>query len=529
MAVTTSFTLTGCIDEVTPTTGVTDDQLPPTEETAEALVIGLNNQFTKSWMQAYHFTCGYPGIMIIRNIQSGELAFSPGGVNYNQWKNWTWDIYWGREYLTAQFMWQYQTSVVLGINKAIAACDTINGSDAEKGLAGIAFAYRAMMYLDMAREYEFLDNDKTQPKSPEGKDIAGLTVPIVTEKTTEAEARNNPRAKREDMVKFLLKDLEAAEKFVPLASSSVLQMPSMPGIDVVYGLYARLYMWIEEYDKAERYARMAIDASSTKPMTKEEALSITSGFNDATKWMWGATYSDGNVNNLLNWAAHMTSENCYGYSGPIEMGGAGVLPQIASALYNKMSNSDWRKLMFQAPENTPLFGKNTYCDQELGKVLEPYTATKFRPAGGNTKDFTKANVTAFPIMRVEEMYLIEAEAAAHNDPARGKALLESFMLTRDQKYKCKATEKDAIINEIFTQKQLELWGEGQSWFDIKRLNYPVDKSTSVNFDDLSKQTTTTRPAWMNWSFVQSEETNNAGVLFYNNPDPAGHYSQVNIQ
>lgn len=529
MAVTSSFTLTSCIDDVTPTSGVTDEQLGDTEETSEALVLGLNNQFTKAWMTSYHFTCGYAGLMIIRNIQSGELAFDQGGVNYNQWKNWYWDIYWGREYLTAQYMWQYQTSVVLAINKAIASCDTINGTDSEKGLAAISFVYRAMMYLDMAREYEFLENDKTQPKSPEGNNILGLTVPIVTEKTTEAESRKNPRATKEAMVEFIKKDLQAAEKFINLAPSSILQYPSMPGLDVVYGLYARLYMWEGNYTQAERYARLAIDETSTKPMTKEEALSITSGFNDATKWMWGATYSDGAINNLINWVAHMSSENSFGYSGPTGAGGAGVLPQIASSLYNKMSNTDWRKLMFVAPENTPLYGKSSFCDRELGSLLTPYTAVKFRPAGGNVTDYTKANVSAFPLMRVEEMYLIEAEAAAQSDPARGKALLESFMLTRDEKYRCKATDKDAIINEIFTQKQLELWGEGLSWFDIKRLNYPVDKTTSVNFDQMSILKTTTRPAWMNWSIVQSEETNNSGVLYYNNPDPAGHYSQVNIQ
>ncbi|WP_262710078.1 hypothetical protein [Duncaniella dubosii] len=30
-------------------------------------------------------------------------------------------------------------------------------------------------------------------------------------------------------------------------------------------------------------------------------------------------------------------------------------------------------------------------------------------------------------MRIEEMYLIEAEAVAHSNPAQGKELLENFM------------------------------------------------------------------------------------------------------
>lgn len=196
MVLVSSFTLSSCIDETLPTSGVTDEQVPPTEESAEALVMGLNNQFSKIWTSSYHWSIGYAGLMIIRDIQSGELAFSPNGYQYNQWGNWYYDLYWGREYLTAQFMWQYQTGFVLAANNAIAAVDTISGTDSEKGLAGAAFAYRALIYLDMAREYEFLENDKTKPISPEGNDISGLTVPIVTEKTTEQQARNNPRAKK---------------------------------------------------------------------------------------------------------------------------------------------------------------------------------------------------------------------------------------------------------------------------------------------------------------------------------------------
>lgn len=199
---------------------------------------------------------------------------------------------------------------------------------------------------------------------------------------------------------------------------------------------------------------MAIDASTSQPMTKEEALNITTGFNDATKWMWGATYSRGNVSNLMNWAAFMTSENTYGYSGPLSMGGAGVLPQIPSATYNKMSNTDWRKLMFKAPEGSSLYGKNTYCDAEIGEALEDYTSTKFRPAGGNVSDYTAGNVTAFPIMRIEEMYFIEAEAAAHQDAERGKKLLETFMLSRDTKYSFKGTSQDQIIEEIVSRNKL---------------------------------------------------------------------------
>lgn len=53
------------------------------------------------------------------------------------------------------------------------------------------------MYLDMARMYEYLPTDGTSMPNDAGNDVTNLTVPIVTEKTTEEESYNNPRVTRE--------------------------------------------------------------------------------------------------------------------------------------------------------------------------------------------------------------------------------------------------------------------------------------------------------------------------------------------
>lgn len=520
---TTSFSFTSCIDETEPTSVATEDQVQESDKALEAMVLGLNNQFIKIWNSSYHWTIGYGALMIIRDIQSGEMPISTN-TGYCQWNNWQYDLYWGRDYLTAQFMWQYQTGFVRAINNVIASADG-NESDDAKGIYGIAHAFRALLYLDMAREYEFLENDKTEPKSPEGMDISGLTVPIVTEKTTEQESRNNPRVTRDEMVDFILSDLQKAE--TNIVYSTLTSNKTMPGLDCVYGLYARLYMWIENYSEAEKYARKAIDASSVSIMGKDDCLNIMFGFNDKSKWMWGAQYSDGNVSNLLNWAAFMTSENCYGYSGPLAWGGAGAYPMIDALTYARISDTDWRKLEFQAPEGSALYGQNSYCETEMGEDIADYASLKFRPAGGIVDQSTEGNVTAYPIMRVEEMYLIEAEAAAHQNVERGKTLLKNFMLTRDENYNTSdyITNADDLVEEIVFQKKIELWGEGQSWFDIKRLDYAVTKDyTGTNWTSQGRFNTLRRPAWMNWAMVKSEETNNAGVKNYNNPDPSGHYS-----
>lgn len=503
-----SVSLTGCIDEVEPTDGATDGQVTGSEEAVAALVGGLNSYATNIWNTTQFPTSyGYPALMMIRNIQSGELCY---GENANGclFLNWLGDTYLARQYMVNQFLWYYQTQYAGAATNAIEKIDT-TASDANKGYYAAALAYRAMLYLDMAREYEWLPNDKTQGVSPEGRDITGLTLPIVKEGMTEEEWQNNPRATREEMADFILGDLNKAAGMIGYLNST---SKTMPHLDCVYGLMARCYMWIEDYPNAEKYARLAIDNSDSEPLTRAQALNTTSGFNDVNQWMWGTQYYSGFVNNLYCWTANICNEISYGCTGTQ----LGCYVQIDANMYNRISDNDWRKLMWKAPAGTALEGENDFISSEVGEQLSDYASLKFRPGGGSTNDYTVGNVTGVPFMRIEEMYFIEAEAAAHQQVSRGRELLESFMTRyRNPNYVCRASD---VVDEIVFQKAVELWGEGQYFFDIKRLDMPVTENyTGSNHTPPYLFNTTTRPAWMNWQISLLEEMSNAGVNGYNNP------------
>ena len=125
------------------------------------------------------------------------------------------------------------------------------------------------------------------------------------------------------------------------------------------------------------------------------------------------------------------------------------------------------------------------------------------------------------------MYFIEAEAAAHQDAARGAKLLTEFMKNyRDPNYSTKKTSTDDVVEEIVFQKRVELWGEGQTFFDIKRLNYSVTRGypgTNCG-DELSRLNTKGRPAWMNLVLIRTEANNNKALVGKNNPDPSDLYT-----
>lgn len=82
-----------------------------------------------------------------------------------------------------------------------------------------------------------------------------------------------------------------------------------------------------------------------------------------------------------------------------------------------------------------------------------------------------------------------------------------------------------MVEEIVFQKRVELWGEGHTLFDIKRLNYSVTRRyDGTNFRNETAFNTVGRPAWMNMVFVQTEGNSNSAMKDWNNPEFASLFN-----
>lgn len=463
-----SVSMTGCIDETFPTDVATDEQLTSSSKATEALLWAmpafLNKYDVLGQGGSAGYDWGYGSIMHIRDIMTEDMPVVSS--NYDHYSAWEGNYYIGPRYMSTQYIWNYFWKYVQTSNNIIMALNPETADATQLGYLGVGYAFRAHSYLDMAQMFEFLENDGTDAVNASGNNVLNLTVPIVKEDVTEESARNNPRATRQEMFDFILSDLDNAEQYIVYLDRTV---KTLPDLSVVYGLKARLYMWVADYPKAQEYARKAIDVSGATPMTKDQWLSTTNGFNDisVSSWLWGSQMqSEDDVvkSGILNWTSWSSNEAVFGYAA------AGPVNMINVALYNKIADTDFRKLAWKAPAGSALEGQNTYCGS-MGASLPDYASLKFRPAQGNGDVSTIGAASAYPLMRVEEMYLIEAEAAAHQNATQGRDLLNSFMQTyRDAKYNCTASSTDAVVNEVVLQKRIELWGEGLTFFDVKRLN-----------------------------------------------------------
>lgn len=541
MVLGTALLTTSCIKETFPTSGATKEQISQAASILEASVgaIPVNMAYPYSAFGSganYGFDFGYPGLMCAMDACTGDVICTAGddAAGYD----WFW--YWERGTMMGptaglcDFPWNTYFSFMKSCNDVIGLVDTSKTlTSSEKLALGVAKAFRACFYLDMARQYEALE--VTDPAAAGDKydisKVKALTVPIIDEKTTEEKARNNPRAKREEMFEFIFDDLNDAEALL----DGITVKKTMPSKAVVYGLKARAYLWLgqfdtpyknvktgtEAYQEAAKYARLAITESGATIMTESEYLNATSGFNTANNsWLWYLPQTTEGITNLVNFIAWRSSESTWGYGGKF------VFEGVTNNFYNRMSDTDWRRKAFVGANPAAWYKQygylTNYSEEEFLAVVPAYANFKFHPANGNTVSYTIGNVTDVPLMRVEEMYFIEAEATEHVNEGAGENLLISFMAHRNPKYTTDGITD--IIDEIMFQKRVEFWGEGIVFYDFKRLNMGINNGyDGTNVPSDSRVNVEGRAPWWNFCIPEGETYQNIALLEKtpNNPNPDG--------
>lgn len=543
----------GCVKETFPTGGtVTEEQLESSPNALQYMVNGIPSAMMASGTAGYasnygyHADFGIAGIHLMTEAMLEDLTVS-GDLGYFWFGAFFQNVSMGADYIYCSYFWDCYYAWIKAVNEVIIRAGVVDEETDPTILSalGQAYAYRAMCYLDLARLYEPKDN----ALAPISEEIKGLTVPIVTELTTEKEAKYNPRATREDMYEFIFSDLEKAEEYLNAADNSY----TRPTLGAVYGMYARAYLELGAaddkinrgyYKKAGEYARMAIETSGKTPLTEAQWHDPRTGFNDGSannSWIWGLTLSAENASNIITNIAHIAPEAVWGYS-------VLSLPSVNKAMYERINFADFRKKSWLDPESTwnpssanytpdhgyqfcggddPLSGYESYgitnAHQYFLAWASPYVNIKFRPANGQCVEYTEGNCADHVLMRVEEMYFIEIESTLYKSGGgldAAKKLLNDFMRTyRYSTYDCsRITSETAFIQELLFQKRVEFWGEGILIYDYKRLNQGIARGYSgTNFPAVARFNTTGRSP--QWNIVLPRVEAQANTAIVNNPDP----------
>ena len=187
-----------------------------------------------------------------------------------------------------------------------------------------------------------------------------------------------------------------------------------------------------------------------KLMDKDELMD---GFYNIknNEWMWGFDHSTETSTVYASYFS-MISNLAPGYAG------LGYAPKLIDArLYSKIPADDYRKSHFNGPEGDPT--------QPTSAAQRPYANVKFGNDGNWTMDYV--------YMRAAEMYLIEAEALVRQGKAtEAAAVLKELMVYRQPSW----NKTIVTLDDVLLQRRIELWGEGFSYFDLKRNNLGIDRT-----------------------------------------------------
>lgn len=519
-----SILLGSCIKDVTPTEIATEDQV-----TLETLVGGIPAALVKPESTGYKLAWDFalPAIHLATESMTGDIAIT-GNIGYDWFQQWGANDALGPEYAVGALPWNNYYTWIMMANNVISLIDETDIATLgakERSYLGFAYAYRAMFYLDLVRLYEFKENTVTR-----ADDLLGLGVPIVLPETTEAQAKNNPRATVDEIYdSVIFPDLEKAGKLLENFTAPDKYTISLA---LVYGLKARAYLErgtdkndAAAYRSAAEYARKAITASGRTPLTQEEWEDPANGFNNAESnnaWIWGLALPSESVANLMCFTVHMSCENDW---APYHAGRA-----INRNLYNSIYLRDFRRHSWLDPDRGSYSYKSCRPDgkEYFAEKLADYVNIKFRPAQGAYKDFKVGGAADHCCMRVEEMYFIEAEATAQaGDVQGGIRLLNEFMtkyrMMDGAVYDCSAQSTlKSFVNELMLQKRIEFWGEGIVMFDMKRLDMSSKRGyVGTNAPASYRLNVDGRAPYWNFVISRGETQNNTAIAKQNNPDPSG--------
>ncbi|MEO7048683.1 MAG: RagB/SusD family nutrient uptake outer membrane protein [Ferruginibacter sp.] len=469
--------------ETSPTDQIATISAFSTTTNAWAALNGMHRYMYTQWL-GNQDQGGQSANMIYMDAMGDDLVLTSSS---NSWflSEYRWISHRNANSRVPLFNYLFYYTLISNANLIIQNIDGATGPDTDKkAIKGEALAYRGWAYFQMVQLFgkRF---DKANAND-------GLGVPLVLTPSTTA----TPRATVAEVYTQINKDLDDA--IASLAGYTRLNKSHI-NVNVAKGFKARVALAQQSWPVA---AQMAADARAGFGLLSN--ADYTSGFNDYTKneWMWGMHQQADQTTYFYSFFAFMSSN--------FNSSNIRVCPKaINSTLYDLISATDIRKTLWDPTGTNTAFIIPTAT---AGAVRKPYMNRKFLVADqGNS-------IGDFPLMRASEMYLIEAEAKARiggQDAAAATALF-TLAKQRDANYVLSTNTGTALIDEIMIQRRVELWGEGFRFYDLKRLDLPLDRTNS-NHNASIASVLNVSAGDKTWQFLipQSEINNTNGVVVQN--------------
>lgn len=428
-----------------------------------------------------HYDLGQKGVDIFLDILSSDMALSSN--TYGWYQN-TSNLVATVDFTRAEnrIIWEYYYKVVGIANTVILS---LGGNDANPTVAsarhslGQAKAYRAYAYFYLAQVFQ-RSYDPAQEILPY---YDGVTV-------------NTAKVPASQIYDLIISDLTQSITLLDDYSR-----PSKDKMDkyIAKGLLAYTYAAMGNNAQAKVLADDIVN-NSGYPLTTRGQLAFPgagSGFNDVNtaSWMWGYDLTTDLGHQLLDWWGQIDYFT-YSYAW------AGDRKSIDTNLLAGIPTGDIRRTQFGTTGTTNRMPINKFFDPA-------------RTAGGQ-----QTITTDLILMRIEEFYLLSAEASAKTgDEATAKNRLKALLTIR---FAGGAAAADAYVDPlsgqalkdaIYLNTRIEMWGEGKTYLALKRNQATVTRGTNHVFR--AGQSFLYSIDEMSFQIPQSEINNNPSITTQN--------------
>lgn len=350
--------------------------------------------------------------------------------------------------------WRYYYRLIFATNDII---DDLGGNDAttfdnkeDRHYFGQAKAMRAYAYFYLMQMY-------TPSYNP-----SEAAIPVYKSKFPLAVS--NPKSTQREVYDLIISDLKQSQTL--LADFSRNNKAKVDAV-VASGLLAYTYGAIGENALAATEAAKVVN--SGKPVTSKkdvaydpEDLGTYAGFNNLANpsWLWGFDITTDNDMDLVSWWGQMDIFT-YSYSW------VGDTKSIDENLRQMIRPDDVRIKQFQVIPD--------YNDTYLG------TGKFFTPA--RVEGGQRTVTTDYVFMRVDEFHLLYAESLAKSgQEGTAKSVLKNFLSNRiDDTSFVDSLSGQALIDEIYNQTRIEMWGEGKAYLAMRRNNKPIVRGNTHLF------------------------------------------------
>ena len=402
------------------------------EEGCESLIIGVYDMMQRVSFLGRDLIC-------IPDVLADNCKISPGASRYTGQYNF-------QPYYNID-IWTDAYEQIGALNEAILYIKELPVTNKTKALEGEALFLRALSYHNLAIVYSRMPNHLV--------DGFDLGVPVVLEPFYNRDgnivAASVPRAKVAELWKQIETDLLQA--FELLNNNDRGLYPYRAGSLAVKAMLSRIYLYLGRWDECIDASDYVLENTPVRLYTG----AYTDIFSKGAESIFELRYT------VAENAGGSSLQSMYGTYDNGKRDNAGFGDGTGPGEANLAISDDLMNLIDQhLDKRFSAMRKVVYQGQRL------WWTTKFNSWGGV---FGLDNI---PLIRVAEIHLNRAEAYAHlKEYTECRAAID--VLRKNRGLEETPVNNNELLDEVLTQRRIELAFEGHRFFDLKRLGKSISR------------------------------------------------------